>query len=167
LRQVRIARGTRADYAALAAHHYRARPPVAVALVGVAWHVTRRRRERAGVIVLTMPFLNNAARTAATDGRFAGADPAARARRLNAEVRTIARVVVLPRYRGIGLGRRLVRWALTQAGTRYVEAVAQMGHVHPVLERAGMRRVAVAAGRPAYFVWEQSTPAGGAGRSAR
>ena len=167
LRQIRICRGARSDYAALAAYHYRAAAPVAVALVGVAWHRVRGRCVRAGVVVLTMPWLNNAARQAATANRFTLRDPRARARRLNRELRTIAGVVVHPRYRGIGVGRRLVRWALQHAGTRYVEATAQLGHLHPVFLRAGMHAVATAADRPAYFWWERPparAPAAGTGQ---
>src|SRR5437762_3018481 len=56
------------------------------------------------------------------------------------EVGTIARVVVVPRFRGIGLGVALVRQALARAETRYVEALAVMGRVQPFFEKAGMRR---------------------------
>jgi GNAT superfamily N-acetyltransferase len=55
-------------------------------------------------------------------------------------VRTIARVVVVPRFRGIGLGVQLVRHALAHAQTRYVEALAVMGRVQPFFEKAGMQR---------------------------
>ena len=60
---------------------------------------------------------------------------------LNANVRCISRVVVEPRYRGIGLGVRLVRETLPLAGVPVVEAIAAMGEVNPFFERAGMIRI--------------------------
>lgn len=59
----------------------------------------------------------------------------------------IARVVVHPEFRGLGIGRLLVRNALTYVGERwnvagksawYVECIAEMGRYHPVFEKAGM-----------------------------
>jgi len=61
---------------------------------------------------------------------------------LNACVRRISRVIVEPRYRGLGLGAMLVRDTLGQVGAAMVEATAVMGAVHPFFERAGMRAFA-------------------------
>jgi hypothetical protein len=54
------------------------------------------------------------------------------------ELRCISRVVVHPRYRGLGLAVRLVRAALASAATPLTEAYAVMGRVHPFFEKAGM-----------------------------
>ncbi len=59
---------------------------------------------------------------------------------LNANVRCISRVVVEPRYRGIGLAVRLVRETLPLAGVPVIEALAAMGSVNPFFEKAGMMR---------------------------
>ena len=59
---------------------------------------------------------------------------------LNGEMRCISRVVIEPRFRGIGLGRYLVAETLARAGVELVEAMAAMGQVNPFFERAGMRR---------------------------
>jgi GNAT superfamily N-acetyltransferase len=155
---IHIVRGRPADYQELARFHYCRRLPVAPALVGTAWHLPGRAAGRAapgraGAVVLTMPCLNNAARTVATGAAFVAGDPRERARLLNRDLRTIARVVVHPRYRGIGVGTALARWALEHAGTRYVEAIAELGAVHPFLIRAGMRRIA--GWEPGYFLWER------------
>jgi len=156
---IHIVRGALADYQELARFHYCRRPPVAPALVGAAWHmVGRASPRRAGAIVLTMPCLNNAARAAATGDAFVAPNPRERARLLNRELRTIARVVVHPRYRGIGVGTQLVRWALEHAGTRYVEAIAELGFVHPFLVRAGLRQFAGC--EPPYFIWESGRDGG-------
>jgi ABC-type ATPase with predicted acetyltransferase domain len=75
----------------------------------------------------------------------------------NANVRTLSRVIVHPQFRSIGLASLLVREVCRGAETRYVEALAVMGRVHPFFERGGMRRVAVpgdADGGPVYFLYD-------------
>ena len=74
----------------------------------------------------------------------------------NRNLRTISRVIVHPQFRGLGLAGRLVRRALRDAPVRYVEAVAAMGEVHPLFERAGMRRIEPAGeGEAAYFIFDR------------
>jgi len=55
----------------------------------------------------------------------------------------LPRIVVHPLYRGIGLGKRLVREALNWLADKadYVELVAVMARYNPFAERAGMIRV--------------------------
>lgn len=149
MREVELKAGSLRDFRALARWHYRRRLPAAVTRVLVAWH----RGRRVGVLVEAPPLLACRARDRATRGRFRRRDRRAAARALNREVRAILRVVVHPNYRGIGLGVRLVRAALASAGTPYVEAIAQLGTVHPLFVRAGMKR-----GRgegTAYFWWRR------------
>lgn len=134
-REMRIEAGTREDYQLLAAFHYRAGPVVAVTRVLAARHGGER---LAGVLVESFPGLNCRARNVVLAGRYAGGDKRLVAEKLNAEMRTIVRVIVHPAFRGIGLAEALVRRALTTAETEYVEALAAMGRVHPFFRRAGM-----------------------------
>jgi GNAT superfamily N-acetyltransferase len=60
---------------------------------------------------------------------------------INANVRTIARVVVLPSVRGCGVATALVRSYLARPLTPRTEALAAMGHVSPFFARAGMREL--------------------------
>jgi predicted GNAT family acetyltransferase len=138
-RQLRIGAGTREDYQLLAMFHYRAGPVVAVTRVLAARHKNER---LAGVLVESFPGLNCAMRNRALARRYAGADKRLVAETLNAEMRTIARVIVHPAFRGIGLAEALVRQALATAQTEYVEARAAMGRVHPFFRRAGMAEYA-------------------------
>lgn len=136
--------GTWRDYQSLAGHHYRGGPPATRVRV-LAAEVEGRGRV-AGVLVVSMPTLNGRWRSAAWGGRYAPTGHGGKrlmARRLNAEVRTISRVIVHPRYRGLGVATRLVRAYLANPLTRRTEAVAVMGAYAPFFERAGMRRVAV------------------------
>jgi GNAT superfamily N-acetyltransferase len=108
---------------------------------GAMWPRWHKREAPIGVIVYGMPTAESAMRKAATNGRYVGVgDNAARLGLVNRELRTITRVVIDPRFRGIGLGRRLVAETLPLAGTPLVEALAAMGAVNPFFERAGMTR---------------------------
>jgi GNAT superfamily N-acetyltransferase len=140
--------GSLADYRQLARHHYKAAAPATVTavwtladprptVVGRYLHRTAE-PQPVGVLVESLPSLSCRARDAATRGRYIRLDPRPRALLLNRELRCISRVVVDPRFRGLGLAVRLVRHALAHATTPYTEALAAMGHVHPFFVKAGM-----------------------------
>jgi len=126
----------------------------------VGWHPVY-----VGVIVYVMPTLNSRMRDRVTGGRYHTANNPAVIERLNRDFRRIARVVIHPAWRGIGLGRLLVRETLDKAGTSYVEASAAMGAVHPFFEQAGMTRHDPPAEeayrsryfsvRPIYYLWQR------------
>lgn len=130
----RISEGDINDYDQLARHHYRAGRPATVARVLRA----HRAGELAGVLVASYPTLNASWRSAAWGERYVMADKALAAKRLNREVRCISRVVVAPRWRGLGVATRLVRAYLRDAETVRTEAVSAMGALSPFFERAGM-----------------------------
>jgi energy-coupling factor transporter ATP-binding protein EcfA2/GNAT superfamily N-acetyltransferase len=151
LADMRIERGTLADYRALSAFHYRSHH------VGAATSVLRlvAGAQVVGVLVRALPALACAMRDLATAGRYAAhLSPRERAGMLNREVRCIARVVIDPRYRGMGLAVTLVRHALEHPEHErivFTEALAAMGRVSPFFEKAGMRRFdRPAAARPAH-----------------
>jgi ABC-type ATPase with predicted acetyltransferase domain len=74
----------------------------------------------------------------------------------NANLRTISRVIVHPQFRSLGLSTALVGCLCAHCDTRYVEAIAQMGHVHPLFTRAGMTRTnADHPEEPAYFILDR------------
>ena len=60
---------------------------------------------------------------------------------LNKRLSIISRVVLHPKYRTIGLGAKIVKETLPQAGTPYVEAVAVMAKYNPFFEKAGMKKI--------------------------
>jgi hypothetical protein len=78
-------------------------------------------------------------RTLATGGLFAGLDRQTELAMLNRSVRCIARVIVEPRLRGIGLATRLVRETMPAMNVPIVEALGVMPLANPFLERAGMK----------------------------
>ncbi|MFZ2873398.1 MAG: hypothetical protein WAZ94_02825, partial [Phycisphaerales bacterium] len=134
--RVRVSRGTRADLEALRGFHYcsgRPSPPVVVLRARVG-------RELAGVLAVGMPTLNGWWRREGFGPGFAGPGRAT-ARRLNASVRLISRVIVDPRFRGLGVAASLVRAYLARPLTPRTEAVASMGAFCPLFTAAGMREV--------------------------
>ena len=136
---LRIRRGSRADYEALAPLHYRPGHPATIDLVLCAIDATSG--IRAGVLVVSRPTLNAGWREMAWPGRFTAGTPDAAARRINRELRCISRVVVDPRFRSLGVAERLVRAYLRRPLTRCTEALAAMGHAAPeggFFARAGM-----------------------------
>ena len=141
--EVTIARAGLDAWEELAPYHYRA-PGVGIIrqIWAAHWRPGSMRAAEprtAAVLLITMPVLNCALRDLALCGRYAIPDPRRRARQINRDLRCVARVVVHPRFRGMGLGVRLIRHALVHAGTPCVEALAAMGRAHPLFERAGMR----------------------------
>ncbi len=131
-----IGAGTRQAYAALARFHYLAGAPAVPAGVRVA--IDADRAMLAGVLVLAMPTLNGVWRNLAWPGRYTGVDRHESAARLNREVRCIARVIVDPRYRGLGVARALVRAYLDAPLTPATEAIAAMGSACGFFAAAGM-----------------------------
>jgi len=148
-----LAPGTAADYAALSSYHYRAARPATMMRIltlrdptpTVINRFTGHRQAHGdptpgavAVLVESLPTLSCKLRDLALQRRYAGLDAKQRGRLLNAEVRCISRVIVDPRYRGMGLAVRLVQHALATATTVYTEALAAMGLASPFFEKAGL-----------------------------
>lgn len=133
-----IQAGTFADEAALRRYHYRAGPPATIELVLRA--VEARTGELAGVLVVSRPTLNCAARLISWPV-LRRMSKRARAQWINRELRTISRVIVDPRYRARGVATALVRAYLRTPLTRRTDAAASMGRVCPFFASCGMRRI--------------------------
>jgi len=148
--QLHLEPGSLTDYHHLAPFHYRSAVPGAVTAVfrlvhhapTIAGRYLHRRDETTtvGVLLRSLPALSCRLRDIATQGRYGALARRDAAVMLNREIRTISRVVIDPRWRGLGLAVRLVRHALHHPETMCTEALAAMGRVHPFFERAGMTR---------------------------
>ncbi len=95
--------------------------------------------ETVGVIVYTMPAPGLELRNIATGNLFAGFDRSTQLALINKNFRCIARVIIEPRFRGLGLATRLVRETMPQVNVPIIEALAVMGQVNPFFEKAGMK----------------------------
>ncbi|MDD5327270.1 MAG: hypothetical protein PHY02_05590 [Phycisphaerae bacterium] len=95
-----------------------------------------------GAIVYTMPSMGVELRNAATGDLFTGFDMGTRLSLINKNIRLISRVIIEPRFRGLGLASRLVRETMPVMGVPIIEAMAVMGIVNPFFEKAGMQAFA-------------------------
>lgn len=138
--EVRIERGTMADYERLARWHYRGGAPATSVRVLRAIG----EGEVVGVLVVSMPALNASWRRLAWGERFVSGDRGRDARAINRGLRCISRVVVDPRWRGMGVARDLVAAYLGDRETACTEAIAAMGRFTGFFQAAGMRRLEVA-----------------------
>ena len=130
LREIRIEEGCKEDYAELAEFHYRShRVPVPRKF----FKATKNGRI-VGIIAYSFPPFVAACRRKALGTKL----PISK---LNEVLSCITRVVVHPKYRGIGLGQKLVRETLPKCGTPFVETIAVMAKYNPFFEKAGMKKV--------------------------
>ncbi len=134
-RRLRIEPGSKRDYDAFSAMHYRATDEL-----GFVDKVFVMRDgagpEPLGIVVYAHGPLELSLRNQATDGLFSRKPQA-----LNQSLRILRRLVIHPDVRGCGLGHFLVRKTLPLVGTEYVECLASMGEFNPVFEKAGMRSI--------------------------
>lgn len=142
LSNLKIATGDISDYKRLACFHYRDskigpyKKIFAIKPKGQLRHFIGT--ETVGVIVYGMAGLDVELRNTATDNMLVGLDIKTRAELINKNFRCITRVIIEPRFRGLGLGSRLVRETLSRADVPIVEALAVMGAVNSFFEKAGM-----------------------------
>ena len=139
---LKIVDGTLADYKSLAHFHYRSGalgPVAAVYKIVNTLLPTAMFNPVVGVIVYSMPAPALQLRNIATDGLFSRIGSRTMAMRfVNDNVRCICRVVLEPRYRGLGLAQRLIVETMDKLNVPYIETLAVMGKVNPFFEKAGM-----------------------------
>ncbi|MHC4912051.1 MAG: hypothetical protein ACYTE5_03490 [Planctomycetota bacterium] len=142
-KELEIVRGVVEDYERLAGYHYRERkvgPFAGIFALRAKGHLARRSGVKTvGIIVYRMPSMGCELRNAVTGGVFAGFDRVTGLSLVNKNVRCISRVIIEPRFRGIGLASRLVRETMSEMDVAVVEAIAEMGTVNPFFEKAGMK----------------------------
>jgi ABC-type ATPase with predicted acetyltransferase domain len=138
-KEMHVAEGSIEDYHKLSGFHYRdSRLVAAVYKV----FVLKRGDEVCGVILYKYPGL-------ACQGRKQALGKVLTIQELNRDVTTIARVVVHPKYRTIGLGTKLVKETLLLVDKPYVEMIAVMAKYNPFAEKAGMKKILESKPNPA------------------
>jgi ABC-type ATPase with predicted acetyltransferase domain len=129
MREMHVSEGTTQDWKQLASFHYRSHRLGAVRKI----FCLKRTDEVCGVIAYCYPPPNAYGRRMVL--------PRMRMSELNEKLSIISRVVVHPKYRTIGLGKKLIQDTLPLVGT-HVEMVAVMAKYNPFAENAGMQRIA-------------------------
>ena len=139
--ELRVVVGGPSDYEYLKRFHYRQGDVGCFVRIFALRRQNARAGEKpAGVIGYVMPTAGCELRNTATGDFFKGFDRSTRLKLMNRTVRRIARVIVEPRYRGLGLASRLVRATMPRMNVPIIEAMAVMGAVNPFFEKAGMVR---------------------------
>ena len=140
LKDVIIEHGDFEDYKKLERFHYRGQVHVKLPLV---FRMTLN-GELIGVIVYGPPYLYLSKRREALPHlhlwRLLKEDRKKYAKEVNRLFIRIWRVIVDPRFRGIGLGTKLVKETMPLVGKPFVESLAVMGRYNPFFEKAGMKR---------------------------
>ncbi len=134
---LQIVPGCLDDYKRLAHYHYRGNhlgPTAAIFALSRAGC-----KMPVGVIVYSNAPAVLELRNIATNHVFAGLDRSTQLELINANIRRISRLIIEPRFRGLGLASRLVRETMPLVNVPIVEALAVMGWVNPFFERAGMK----------------------------
>ena len=140
-KNISICKGTMEDYRRLARFHYRDHSlgPY-VAIYALKTKTLSDMNETAGVIVYKMPATALELRNVATGGIFTGFDRVTQLNIINKNIRCISRVIIEPRFRGLGLASRLVAETMVEVEIPIVESLAVMGKVNPFFEKAGMQK---------------------------
>lgn len=141
--KVRIEKGSVEDYERLKRFHYRSKD-------GSKSESLRVRDcfrllfgdDLIGIIVYSRSYLNLKPRNMVFGDRymFTPGD-LYKARLINEEIARISRVIIHPKFRGIGLGAFLVRETLPLVKAKVVEVLAVMAKYNPFFEKAGLVRV--------------------------
>jgi GNAT superfamily N-acetyltransferase len=133
--RLRLAPGSRRDYQRLARYHYRPGLPATCIRI-----LTMRDAgdDPIAILIISMPALNAPWRARAWPGLFDIPDKQRCAAIVNTSIRAISRLIVDPRWRGMGIGRHLVQAYLHDPLTPFTEAIAAMGDCCPVFTAAGM-----------------------------
>jgi len=135
VREIELVRADLRDYRQLACYHYRDTRLSAYSAI----FALRFRRRTVGVIVYAMPSIGCELRNVAVGEIFTGLSRRMRLFIINKNIRRIARVIIEPRFRSLGLATMLVRRTMPEVNVPIVEAVAVMGHINPFFEKAGMK----------------------------
>jgi hypothetical protein len=140
-KKIKIVPGSLNDYRQLAHYHYRESRPGPYKKIFVFRNEAAgpARNKTIGVIVYSMPSPRLELRSKATDNFFSGFDKNTQLGLINKNIRCISRLIIEPRFRGLGLAKRLVQQTMSKMNVPIIEAVAVMGRINPFFEKAGMK----------------------------
>jgi hypothetical protein len=134
---LQIVPGCLDDYRRLSRYHYRGGHPGPASAIFVLSRPGSK--TPVGVIIYSTAPAVLELRNIATNHIFVGLDRSTQLGLINANIRRISRVIIEPRFSGLGLAGRLVRETMPLVNVPIVEALAVMGWVNPFFEKAGMK----------------------------
>jgi len=142
-KNLRVEKANIEDYRKLSRFHYRSNDEKRSVSIRVKdCYKLLFNDELIGVIVYSCSYLNLKPRNMVFGERYVyTSGDMHRARLINQEIARISRVIIHPKFRGIGLGAFLVRETMPLVKAKVVEVLAVMAKYNPFFERAGMVRV--------------------------
>jgi ABC-type transport system involved in cytochrome c biogenesis ATPase subunit/N-acetylglutamate synthase-like GNAT family acetyltransferase len=140
---MRVEKGSVEDYERLSRFHYRSKGQgESEGLRLKDCYKLLMDDELVGVIVYSHSYLDLKPRNMVFGDRYTFTPgDLSKARLINEEIARVSRVVIHPKFRGIGLGAFLVRETLSEVNAKVVEVLAIMAKYNPFFEKAGMLRV--------------------------
>ncbi|MCX7703174.1 MAG: ATP-binding cassette domain-containing protein [Planctomycetota bacterium] len=133
--RLRVREGRLSDWKRFAHFHYKSH---STGIVDKIFILTLD-GEPIGVVVYAYPMGDLKLRNIVTGGRYSGSGLTRGVRKhlLNDEVRVVQRIVIDPRFRGLGLASALLRSTMPLLSVRLIECLAVMGGYSKFLEKAG------------------------------
>ncbi|MFH1327299.1 MAG: ABC transporter ATP-binding protein [Candidatus Bathyarchaeota archaeon] len=140
---VQVKKGSIEDYHKLSRFHYRSKShEESEGLRARDCFKLLFKGELIGVIVYSRSYLNLKPRNMIFGKRYVFTPGDIHtANLINEEIARISRVVIHPKFRGIGLGYYLVKETMSKVDAKVIEALAVMARYNPFFEKAGMARV--------------------------
>ena len=140
---VQVKKGCIEDYHRLSRFHYRSKShEESEGLRARDCFKLLFKGELIGVIVYSCSYLNLKPRNMVFGKRYVFTPgDLHRANLINEEIARISRVVIHPKFRGIGLGAFLVKETMSKVNAKVIEALAVMARYNPFFEKAGMVRL--------------------------
>jgi len=135
-KDIKVSIGDKEDYEKLKKFHYRQAATGAVKKI----YKCTFQDELIGVIMVCYPHLALKGRNIALDNRFSRMTKE-NCQQINEEIDYVARVIIHPKYRGIGLSQYMLKEYFKLTDARYVETLAVMARYNPFFEKAGMTRI--------------------------
>lgn len=136
VKNIKVGLGTIDDYNRLKQFHYKDTSTPAVKNV----YKLTLNNEVIGVNVVAYPHLQLRGRNVYFGKRFAKSTTES-TNDLNKNIECISRVVLHPKYRGIGLAYYFLKEYFKLTESPYVETVAVMANYNPFFEKAGMTKI--------------------------
>ena len=133
---IKVDIGDKKDYKKLSKFHYRQAGLGAVKnIYKMIFH-----EDVIGVIVITYPHLALKGRNIYTDKKYSKMSTE-NCKKINEEFECIARIILHPKYRGLGLAYYFLEEYFKLSSSKYIETVAVMANYTPFFEKAGMTKV--------------------------
>lgn len=135
-KEVIVEEGDREDYEKLKRFHYRQSKLGAVKKI----YRMKYKDDVIGALVITYPHLALKGRNIYTEKKYAKMTKEI-CTEINEKFECVARVVIHPKYRGIGLSYHMLQEYFKMTDIQYIETVAVMANYNPFFEKAGMTRI--------------------------